>query len=102
VSRTFHDSLISVDEVSFSAVTNTRIIPRQLNRVPTFDAVRAQKVGTLDLTTAWALDEVGRILEGLAGHLAMALLHMGGLLLGDGTQDRFPQIRQNSRDVEGD
>lgn len=77
------------------------MFPSIRSRLLTFDTVWAQKMGTLDLTTARAFNEVGRILKRLAGHLAMTLLHVGGLLLRDGAQDRFPQIRQNSWDVEG-
>lgn len=59
---------------------------------PTFDTVGAQEMGTLDLATAWAFIKTLHILEGLAGHLSMTLLHVGGLLLGNSAQDRVPKI----------
>lgn len=49
-------------------------------------------MGTLDLATAWAFIKALHILEGLAGHLSMTLLHVGGLLLRNGAQDRIPKI----------
>lgn len=59
-------------------------------------------MGTLDLATAWAFIKALHILEGLSGHLSMTLLHVGGLLLRNGAQDRVPKIREKRWDIERD
>lgn len=56
----------------------------------------------LDLTTPGALVQTLDILQGLARHLPMSLLHVGGLLLRDRAEDGLPEIRQEWRDGDGD
>lgn len=62
--------------------------------------MRTQKMSTLDLTTTRASIEALYVLEGLAGHLSMTFLHVGGLLLGNSAQDRVPEIREKGWDIE--
>lgn len=52
----------------------------------------------LDLTAAGTLVETLYILQGFASHLAMALLHVRGFLLGDGTENGVPEIGEQRRD----
>lgn len=59
-------------------------------------------MGALDLATSWALVQRLDILQGLSGHLAVALLHVGGLLLGDGAEDGFPEIGEERGNGDGD
>lgn len=59
---------------------------------PTFNTVRAEKMGTLDLATARAFIKTLHVFEGLAGHLSVTLLHVGGLLLRNGAQNGIPKI----------
>lgn len=55
----------------------------------------------LDLAAAGALVEILYILQGFAGHLAMTLLHVRGLLLGNGAQHRLPEVGEQRRDRDG-
>lgn len=55
----------------------------------------------LDLTAAGALVETLYILQGFAGHLAMALLHVRGLLLGNGAEDGLPKVSEQRRNRDG-
>jgi hypothetical protein len=68
----------------------------------TSHTVRTQQVSAFDLTAAWALVQRLDILQGLAGHLTVTLLHVGGLLLGDGAEDGFPKIGEERGDSDGD
>lgn len=52
----------------------------------------------LDLTAAGTLVQTLYILQGFASHLTMTLLHVRGLLLGDGTEDGLPEIGEQRRD----
>lgn len=56
----------------------------------------------LDLTAAGALVQILCVLQGLAGHLAMAFLHVRGLLLGDSAQHRLPEVGEQRRNRNGD
>jgi hypothetical protein len=49
-------------------------------------------VSALKLTATGALVEALHVFKSLAGHESMTLLHVRGLLLGNGTQDRFPNV----------
>lgn len=69
---------------------------------PTFNTSWAQKMSTLDLATARASIKALHVFEGLAGHLSMTLLHVGGLLLRNGAQDGIPKIGEEGWDIERD
>jgi hypothetical protein len=56
----------------------------------------------LDLTAAGALVEILCVLQGLAGHLAMTLLHVRGLLLRYGAKHRLPEVGEQRRNRNGD
>lgn len=56
----------------------------------------------LDLAAAGALVEVLYILQGFTGHLTVALLHVRGLLLGNGAQHRLPEVGEQRRNGDGD
>lgn len=56
----------------------------------------------LDLTAAGTLIQILCVLQGLAGHLAMALLHVRGLLLGNGAKHRLPEVGEQRRNGNGD
>lgn len=56
----------------------------------------------LDLTAAGALVKILCVLQGFAGHLAMTLLHVRGLLLGNSAKHRLPQIGEQRRNRNGD
>ena len=52
----------------------------------------------LDLTATGTLVQTLYILQGFASHLTMALLHVRGLLLGDGAENGLPEIGEQRRD----
>ena len=68
----------------------------------TFDAVWAQQMSALKLTATGALVEALHVFKSLTGHETMTLLHMRGLLLRDSAQDRFPNIGEQTGNIEGD
>lgn len=59
-------------------------------------------MGPLDLTTAGACIEVIHILQGLACHLPVALLHMGGLLFRNSAEDGVPEVGEQRRNGDRD
>lgn len=59
-------------------------------------------MGALDLAASWTLVQRLDVFQSLAGHLTVALLHVGGLLLGDGAEDGFPEIGEERGDSDGD
>lgn len=68
----------------------------------TLEAVLAQAVGALDGTAAGALAQAVDVLEGLSGHLPVALAGVRRLVLGDGAEDRLPDVAEQAGDVEAD
>ena len=59
-------------------------------------------MGPLDLTTAGASVETFHILQGLACHLPMALLHMRGLLFWNSAEDGVPEVDEQRRNCDRD
>jgi hypothetical protein len=55
-----------------------------------------------DLTAAGALVKILCVLQGLAGHLTVALLHVRGLLLGNSAKHRLPEVGEQRRNRNGD
>lgn len=62
----------------------------------------AQDVRALHLPTSGACAETLDVLQSLASHLPMTLLHVRGLLLGDGAENRVPKALHDPGDVQGD
>lgn len=56
-------------------------------------------MGTLDRATRRTCVQALDVLESLAGHLPVTLLHVRGLLLRHRAQDRLPQARQQAGDA---
>lgn len=57
---------------------------------------------TLDLTASRAGIQILDVLQSLAGHLPMTLLHVGGFLLRHCPQDGIPKPRQQAGDIQGE